>query len=122
MLGFPSETEEEMLQTVDFALTAPLHSANFFIVQPFDGTDIYEMFKEQHPEMGCNTNEFSYYEANFEIYDIPRKRIQQIVKDAHRRFFFNPRRVLKLIRLMPRKSSLLPGALRFLSRGFIGKG
>jgi radical SAM superfamily enzyme YgiQ (UPF0313 family) len=122
MLGFPSETEEEMLETVNFALNAPLHSANFFIVQPFDGTDIYDMFREKHPAMGCNTQQFSYYEANFEIYEIPRKRIQQIVKDAHRRFFFNPRRMLKLIRLMPRKSSLLPGAFRLLSRGFIGKG
>jgi radical SAM superfamily enzyme YgiQ (UPF0313 family) len=122
MLGFPTETKEEMLQTVDFALTAPLHTANFFIVQPFEGTDIYNMFKEQHSELTLDPKHYNYYEANFEIYEIPRKHIQNIIKDAHKRFFFTPWRLLKLIRLIPRKSTLFRGALRLVYRGFLGKG
>ena len=122
MFGFPTETEAEMLQTVDFALASHLHSANFFIVQPFEGTDIFEMFKQQHPEMSLETDRHNYYEANFEIYEIPRKRIQEIVKDANRRFFLTPWRVLKLIRLIPRKSTLFQCALPLLYRGFLGRG
>jgi len=122
MLGFPTETEEEMLQTVDLALTEPLHSVNFFVVQPFEGTEIYDMFKEQHPEMVLDLRQHSYYEANFEIYEIPRKRIQNIIKYANLRFFLKPWRLLKLFRLMPHKSIIFQGILRLVDRGFLGRG
>jgi anaerobic magnesium-protoporphyrin IX monomethyl ester cyclase len=122
MLGFPTETEDEMRQTIDYALSSRLHSANFFIVQPFEGTDIYDMFKELHPEMANSSDRFSYYEANFEIYEIPRTRVQDLVKQAHRDFFLTPWRLAKLIRIMPHKSALLKGGLRLAYRGFLGKG
>jgi anaerobic magnesium-protoporphyrin IX monomethyl ester cyclase len=122
MLGFPSETEQEMRQTVDYALGSRLHTANFFVVQPFEGTDIYRMFRELHPEMFNEAGKFDYYQANFEIYEIPARRVQQIVKDAHRRFFLEPWRALKLLRLMPHKAALLQGAVRLAYRGFLGRG
>ena len=122
MLGFPSETEEEMRQTIDYALSSRLHTANFFVVQPFEGTDIYNMFKELHPEMANESDKFSYYQANFEIYEIPRKRLQMMVKEAHRDFYLTPWRLAKLVRLMPHKSALIRGGLRLAYRGFLGKG
>jgi radical SAM superfamily enzyme YgiQ (UPF0313 family) len=122
MLGFPTETEAEMQQTIDYALTSRLHTANFFIVQPFEGTDIYDMYKEIHPEMANRSDNYSYYEANFEIYEIARSRIQALVKRAHRDFFLTPWRLAKLIRIMPHKTALLEGAWRLTSRGFLGKG
>jgi radical SAM superfamily enzyme YgiQ (UPF0313 family) len=122
MLGFPTETEEEMRETIDYALNSRLHTANFFVVQPFEGTDIYDMFKETHPEMANASESFSYYEANFEIYEISKARIQQLVKEAHQRFFLTPWRLGKLVRLMPHKSALLEGGLRFAYRGLLGKG
>ncbi len=122
MLGFPTETEDEMMQTVNYALTSRLHTANFFIVQPFEGTDVYEMFREIRPQMPKDAAQFDYYQANFEIYEIPRKRIQKIVKSAHRRFFLTPWRAAKLFRLMPHKSALVEGAVRLAYRGVLGKG
>ena len=122
MLGFPTETEQEMQTTVQYALDSRLHTANFFVVQPFEGTDIYEMFREQRPEMFNDAGQFDYYQANFEIYEIPAERVQQIVKDAHRRFFLEPWRALRLLRLMPHKTSLIDGAVRLAYRGFLGKG
>lgn len=122
MLGFPTETEEEMRETINYALTSRLHTANFFVVQPFEGTDIYDMFKEQHPEMANPSERFSYYEANFEIYEIPKARVQRLVKEAHQKFFLTPWRLSKLVRLMPHKSALLEGGLRFAYRGLLGKG
>lgn len=122
MLGFPTETEEEMRETIHYASNSRLHSANFFIVQPFEGTDIYDMFKEIRPEMANPSERFSYYQANFEIYEIPKLRLQQLVKQANRDFFLTPWRLEKLVRLMPRKSDLVRGMLRFASRSLIGKG
>jgi hypothetical protein len=80
------------------------------------------MFRELHPEMVSAAGEFDYYQANFEIYEIPRKRIQRIVKRAHRRFFLSPRRAWRLSRLLPDRSSLFSGAVRLAYRGFLGKG
>jgi len=36
MMGFPTETEEEMRMTIDFALKSSLHNALFFVVSPFE--------------------------------------------------------------------------------------
>ena len=124
MLGFPTETEEEMMQTIEFAITSRLHSANFFVVMPFDGTEIYDMFKENHPEMVNETDRFKFnlYETSFEIYEIPRKRLQKLASYANRHFFLTPWRTVKLFRLIPHKSYLLRGAYSFIRRGYLGKG
>jgi radical SAM superfamily enzyme YgiQ (UPF0313 family) len=122
MLGFPTETEEEMRETIRYAFSSRLHTANFFIVQPFEGTDIYDMFKERHPEMVNPSEQFSYYQANFEIYEIPKVRVQQLAKQANQKFFLTPWRLAKLVRLMPHKSDLPRSALRFASRGLLGRG
>ena len=122
MLGFPSETEDEMRLTMDYAFSSRLHTANFFVVQPFEGTDIHEMFRERHPEMVNEAGKFDYYRANFEIYEIPRARLQRLVKEAHLRFFLDPWRVMRLVRLVPRPFDLLRGAVRLASRGVLGQG
>ncbi|MBI5490714.1 MAG: B12-binding domain-containing radical SAM protein [Deltaproteobacteria bacterium] len=122
MLGFPTETEDEMRATIDYALSSRLHTANFFVVQPFEGTDIHQMFRERHPEMVNDAGQFDYYRANFEIYEIPRSRLQRLVQEAHLRFFLAPWRVARLVRLVPRPFDLLRGAVRLAYRGVLGKG
>jgi len=123
MIGFPTETEEEMERTVQYAATSRLHTANFFIVNPFEGTEIYDMFKQLHPEMRPSLGDFTYYKANFSIYSVSNERIQEIVSRAHRRFFFRPWRMMRIVQLMPNRAVFaLKGATRLMSRGFLGKG
>ena len=52
MFGFPTETLEEARSTVDLALRSPLHEALFFIVTPFAGTGLYELYQETMRERG----------------------------------------------------------------------
>jgi radical SAM superfamily enzyme YgiQ (UPF0313 family) len=40
ILGIPSETKEEMEQTVNFALSLPLDGASFFIFTPYPNTEL----------------------------------------------------------------------------------
>ena len=42
MLGFPTETEEDMQMTVDVACNSRLHTATFFTVVPFPGTELHD--------------------------------------------------------------------------------
>jgi radical SAM superfamily enzyme YgiQ (UPF0313 family) len=43
MLGFPTETEQEALQTIEFAKASTLCGATFFTVVYFPGTDLYKL-------------------------------------------------------------------------------
>lgn len=41
VLGFPGETRPQMQQTIDFALSLDVDTANFFIATPYPGTRLY---------------------------------------------------------------------------------
>ena len=49
MLGFPTETEEEMETTLEVACNSRLHTATFFTVIPFPGTELYAMWSRLRP-------------------------------------------------------------------------
>jgi len=42
MIGFPGESEEEMMQTIRFALSLPLDRAQFAITVPYPGSPLYD--------------------------------------------------------------------------------
>lgn len=44
MIGFPTETREEMEQTIRFACSSRLHGANFFKVVPYPGTELARLW------------------------------------------------------------------------------
>jgi len=48
IIGFPDETLEEMEMTYNFAKTAGLDFAFFYVAQPYAGTPLYEQFKREH--------------------------------------------------------------------------
>ncbi len=47
LLGVPTETEEETLQTINFAKKLNLDFAKFNIITPYPGTELYEMAKKR---------------------------------------------------------------------------
>lgn len=107
IIGFPYETEKEMNDTVNYAISSDTDFALFYTLTPFRGTKIYQIFDEaglipQDPseyrnflvtEYACKTRHFSSDE------------IQQIQNSAYRKFMFNrlkknllnPFRILKKI-------------------------
>jgi len=50
MLGFPTETEEDMQATVDVACNSRLHTATFFTVVPFPGTELHDYVAKHAPD------------------------------------------------------------------------
>jgi len=49
MLGFPTETAEEMQKTLDVCRRSSLNIARFYFVVPFPGTELYEATLKTHP-------------------------------------------------------------------------
>ena len=100
MLGFPTEVEEEAWQTINFALDSKLHTATFFILTPFPGTDIYDMAVD----LGCNMIDVdyeNYQKLSTNVSDIPNERLMYMRKYALRKFYLNPRRLWSYIRTSP---------------------
>lgn len=47
IIGFPFETEEQMMDTIDFACRSGTDMAVFYLLCPHPGTKVYEIFKEE---------------------------------------------------------------------------
>ncbi len=47
IIGFPFETEEAIMDTIDFACNSGMDMAVFYLLCPHPGTKVYEIFKEE---------------------------------------------------------------------------
>jgi radical SAM superfamily enzyme YgiQ (UPF0313 family) len=99
MLGFPTETREEIDETVRFALRSRLTFATFFSVIPQKGTPIYELARRESASALETVFMTDYYS------DVPWYQLAygldllRIRRKAMRRFYLTPTRVLRLLRL-----------------------
>jgi radical SAM superfamily enzyme YgiQ (UPF0313 family) len=59
MLGYPDETKEEILETIDFAKSLDLNNCQFFITQPEPGTELYYQVSESKNYIGDIYSQFT---------------------------------------------------------------
>ena len=103
MIGFPDETKEEIQSTLDFAWNSKFHTASFFVVNPFPGTELFELVKDKLPHQltDITQKEYNYFSANYGISDLKDKVLQKFLRSANIKFYFNPRRMLRTLQLIP---------------------
>ncbi|NQS96861.1 MAG: B12-binding domain-containing radical SAM protein [candidate division Zixibacteria bacterium] len=99
MLGFPTETEEEGWQTINFALESKLHTATFFVLTPFPGTEIYDMARDMGYDMTAQYEHYQKVSAN--VSNIPSDKLVKMRRYALRKFYLNPKRIWGYIRTSP---------------------
>jgi len=137
MIGFPTETVEEAHATAAFARTIDAHSASFFIVNPFKGTELSRLVEAddaRSPSLPGPSGYFDPRVADLQISAIPPDTLRRIVKHATRDFYLrHPLRIWRILRDVPRKRQLLflaflvamraffPGAIRLERRILFGK-
>lgn len=97
MMGFPTESLEEVKRTVDFALRSKLHTAHFFIVTPFEGTELYENYKELVRNSGVDFSNYNYYRSSFKLSELSTKKLQQLQFYSYFQFYLNPKRALRIL-------------------------
>ena len=119
MLGFPDESEDEMRMTIDFALKSKCHTASFFILTPFPGTEMYNDALEAGFDMEAMYSDYGQVSSN--LSQVPSHRIEKLRKEAFRKFYFNPRRMWSIFRTTPNKMALLRNVLRTARLSFLGK-
>jgi radical SAM superfamily enzyme YgiQ (UPF0313 family) len=102
MLGFPTETEEEAIQTIEYAKSSSLCGATFFTVVYFPGTELYKLAKS----VGYFQNEGSdvqrdYVDVGEGPYNFSLETLTTLKKKAIREFAFTKERIDQVMRLLP---------------------
>jgi radical SAM superfamily enzyme YgiQ (UPF0313 family) len=110
MLGFPTETIEEIKATVDFALKSRLTMAFLFTVTPQPATPLFELAKaedaealvesEREERMGQKT-----YRADLAWYQRATGfDLGAYIQRSYWRFYLTPWRLWRILRLVPKRS------------------
>jgi len=122
MLGFPTETEEEMQQTIDVVCKSTLHTCSFFTVTPFRGTGIYDMAMELCPEKLENIDyaDMEYAGISVNVSAVPDEVLFAYQRKANRKFFLNPVRLARIARDFPQPHRLPFYIPIFLARALKG--
>jgi radical SAM superfamily enzyme YgiQ (UPF0313 family) len=112
MIGFPDETREEMLETIDYAVKSDLHTASFFIVTPFPGTELYRAAVQKgkvHPREYRN---FHFRDVSFNLSLVPDDELIGLKRKAFRNFYSRPSRMWRIFKTTPNKMEVLRNFLR----------
>ncbi len=122
MLGFPTETEAEIRQTIDVACGSRLHTCSFFTVTPFPNTDVFNNVMQTNPEKlsGICYDDMEYSTLHCNVSDVPDETLFSQQRKAHRRFYLTPSRICRILRDYPSPRSLpliLPVLLSRLTKG-----
>lgn len=109
MMGFPTETEEELQMTIDIACQSKFHTASFFTVTPFPGTPLYDWVAKHKPEKleKLNYNNMDFSAMNVNLTDLPDAVLFGYQRKAMKKFYFDINRIYRLFRDYP-KPFLLP--------------
>jgi len=98
MLGHPTETREEMLATIDYAVRSPLHSAAFSITTPHKGTELFSMYvSEGNPQVLGE----GYYDNSSAISKLTPHQVKRLLAYTFIRFYLRPGRLFRIIRTFP---------------------
>lgn len=99
MIGFPTETREEIQRTIDFALSLPLTRVQFGKTTPLPGTPIYEWWKREWgkgAEIDWST--FNYYQFNTDRAMVSKEELNAMQKRGHLRFYGQPKNFFRIVR------------------------
>ncbi len=121
VFGMPEETEETMEKTIQLALELDPDLANFMIAAPYPGTKLYEMIEKEGNIFSHDWTDYAIHtdRAKFEIGDLRAELVERKWREAYRRFYWRPRRLVKRL-MMPDTWKHLPARLRDARRFFVG--
>jgi anaerobic magnesium-protoporphyrin IX monomethyl ester cyclase len=106
IMGFPTETADEMRMTVDFALASDVHIANFFYLAPYPGTEVARMAALD----GHNVDFSDFSDISVNLSAATDAELHDMAKRAYRRFYLNPLRVARILKVVPKNTHLLLNA------------
>jgi len=122
MLGFPTETPEEIEMTIDFALKSKLIRGWFFTVVVYPRTELLDIARKAYPDFDFSN--YDWFDLRYWSEKPFYSRVTpydgfKIQRDAYRRFFLRPSIILKILWWFPKNAFLLRGMWWGLRASFI---
>jgi len=97
ILGFPSETRQEMAQTLRFSRSLGLRRANFMLFHPFPGTPAFRWIQERNARSGMLLTAPSYAEVSYVPEGFTVRELKMWQRKAFLRFYLRPRTLAVLL-------------------------
>ncbi len=91
ILGYPSETIEDMNATIDFACKLPLKRASFMTFKPFPGTEAAKQIEEEIKGCELKWDDFALNRVVYAPKGITQKQLKQLRQKALIKFYLRPR-------------------------------
>lgn len=117
-IGIPSETKEEMLETIDFATKSKLHTATFHLTLPFPGTEIHNNYIKGKNLKGKIVNA---RQISFNLSQISDEQLTRVKRNASIKFYLNPKRMIDIYKVVPSKKQLVKNFINVASEILFGK-
>jgi radical SAM superfamily enzyme YgiQ (UPF0313 family) len=115
MLGFPTETLGEMLETIRFSLSVPLVQAHFFKVIAFPGTELWASAMQKKLYTDRPNLEADYFFSKTNLSGVPNWQFELLYRLAYMAFYTRPAQLLSLFRNYPNKMNLVRRGLEVLA-------
>jgi radical SAM superfamily enzyme YgiQ (UPF0313 family) len=94
MIGFPSDTEETIRESIDFSKSIGLDFIDFYIAYPFPGTEFEKLTRERNLFVD-REDVNAYSQAAVRSVALSPERIAELRKEAMRSFYTRPSYILK---------------------------
>ncbi len=106
MLGFPGETREEMQHTLAFAKKEGFHIAIFFFLVAQPRTEIFIQLEKTNAVLK-KIGPYHYDGFSANVSAVPDSVLVKMHSKAYREFYFRPRQIWRIWRVIPNKASIL---------------
>lgn len=107
IMGFPEETEEDIEMTIRYAEESQLSIASFFYLNPFPGTEVARKAGEKNLADKLFRD---YSTLTVNLSKVSDKKLHQLNKRAYRKFYLNPARIWRILKLTPKNFRTLINA------------
>lgn len=99
IIGLPGETEETIEDTIRFACELDPLVANFSMATPFPGTEMREVVLEKGRLLAQDWEDYAFFEdkPSFEMDGLPAELVERKWKEAYRRFYLRPNRIVRTL-------------------------
>jgi len=120
MLGLPTETEQEMRDTIRYIRRSPLHTIGLYRATPYKGCELYETARRMGLVLPEKQHTMSLWESGVNLSAAPLQTVNRLSRRAYFQFYGNPARMLGLLWRLPNKRSMLPLLARLFFKNIRG--
>ena len=95
IIGNPEDTEDTIIQSIEYSKYLPSLYSQFSVFTPYPGTPVYNDYKDLITEKKLEN--FNQYNLTFKHNNLTRKRISELKSKAYFKFYFNFKKVFQIL-------------------------